>query len=164
MGPFGGFNRIANCPIFKQGCTLSLWFCVSFPQSGNYSRFADIPRTGRAGDRLHRLPHRRPFRPSLIGLRCSAQRQRRLGLHRFDDSPFSPNDNAQHPNSRRGYTVLLPSRRQNGGSVSMLHSSGGGSHVIQAKCATLRSNVGWPLRYARFLQRTGYIPPERNCL
>ena len=32
------------------------------------------------------------------------------------------------------------------------------------QCATLRSNAGWPLRYARFLRRTGYIPPERNCL
>src|SRR5947208_16584842 len=30
----------------------------------------------------------------------------------------------------------------------MLRTRGGGSHVIQAKRATLRSNVGWPLRYA----------------
>jgi len=26
--------------------------------------------------------------------------------------------------------------------------------------ATLRSNIDWPLRYARFLRRTGYVPPE----
>ena len=74
-----------------------------------------------------------PFRRGLIDLPYSAAGQRRLGLHRFEDSPFSPNDDAQHPNSQRGYTVSLPSRRPSlGGSVSMLRSSGGGSHVIQA--------------------------------
>jgi hypothetical protein len=106
-------------------------------------------------------PHQRPLRQSLIDLCYSAVRQRRLGLHRFDDPPLSPNDDAQHPNSQRGYTVLLPSRRpEPGAPVLMLRSRGGGSHVIQATCATLRSNAGWPLRDARFLQRPGYIPPE----
>ena len=126
-------TRSLTVPCSDRASHSHYGFAFHSRRNGNYSRSADIPCTGRTGDRLHRLPHRRPFRRSLIGLHYSAVRQRRLGLHRFDDSPLSPNDDAKHPNSQRGYTVLLPSRRPNpGGSISMLRSSGGGSHVIQA--------------------------------
>ena len=165
MGHLVASTRSLTVPCSDRASHSHYGFAFHSRRNGNYSRSADIPCTGRTGDRLHRLPHRRPFRLSLIGLHYSAVRQRRLGLHRFDDSPLSPNDDAKHPNSQRGYTVLLPSRRPNPGGLH-LNASLKRRRLARhsGQCATLRSNAGWPLRYARFLRRTGCVPPERTCL
>ena len=69
----------------------------------NYSRSADIPLTCRAGDGFTDSPHQEPFRQCLIdSIYSAADSKDGVGLHRFDDSPLSPNDRAQHPNSQRG--------------------------------------------------------------
>ena len=47
-----------------------------------------------------------------------------------------------------------------GNSISMLRTKGRRLARHPGQRATLRSNIDWPLRYARFLRRTGYVPPE----
>jgi hypothetical protein len=75
-----------------------------------------------------------------------------------DETPLSPNDDAHHPKCRKGYPYRFSPGDPAGGPGQLLRRQGGGSQGHSGQRATLRSNAGWPLRYAP-LERTGYAPP-----
>lgn len=147
----------------RQAAGLSLRYCVSFPRERELLPRCCHPMSLESRRRLPRFAAWRTVSAVPYGSRLPCLRgQRRRGT-----SPVwmkHPYLQMMTPITRSaGEDNRIASLRETqAGARSMLRRQGGGSHGHSGQRATLRSNAGWPLRYAP-LERTGYAPPERHC-
>lgn len=144
----------------RQAARLSLRYCVSFPRERELLPRCCYPMSLESRRRLPRFAAWRTVSAVPYGSRLPCPRgQRRRGT-----SPVwmkHPCLQMMTPITRSaGEDSRIASLRETQpGPGHMLRRQGGGSHGHSGQRATLRSNAGWPLRYAPSLERTGCAPP-----
>lgn len=148
----------------RQAARLSLQFCVSFPRQRELLPRCCHPMSLESRRRLPRFA----AWPTVSAVPYGSCLLCPRGQRRRGTSPVR----MKHPclqmmtpitRSAGEDTRIASLRETQPGPGQLLRRQGGGSQGHSGQRATLRSNAGWPLRYAPSLERTGYAPPEREC-